>query len=100
MATGAFRPPFSLRSGTAGESYESLRGPFRLEGKPLLCDADGPLDTPITGNERVKVTSDTVRALLVAYMPSETLEPSAAKEALERLVRAAPVVHVVQTWGT
>ena len=39
MAEGSFEPPFVMRAGQPGESYESLRGPFNLEGKPLLVDA-------------------------------------------------------------
>jgi DNA/RNA-binding domain of Phe-tRNA-synthetase-like protein len=97
MSEGTFDPPLVWRSGEPGESYQSLRGPFRLEGKPLLCDALGPLDAPITGNERVKVTPETHRVWLVAYLPSEAVEPSAAQEALERLVEAAPVVRILQT---
>ena len=97
MAEGTFAPPLSFRRGRKGESYSSLRGPFKLEGRPLLCDADGPLDTPITGNERVKVTADTRRAWLVAYLPLGSLEPAQAGEELERLVRQAPVVRVLQS---
>ena len=72
MAEGTFAAPLVFRSGRRGESYESLRGPFGLEGKPLLCDASGPLDAPITGNARVKVAADTSRAWLVCYMPAVT----------------------------
>ncbi|NIO29750.1 MAG: hypothetical protein GTO29_14485 [Candidatus Latescibacteria bacterium] len=97
MSEGTFEPPFVFRAGRPGESYESLRGPFRLEGKPLLCDAAGPLDCPITGNERVKVTPGTQRALLVAYMPSEALGPALARDTLERLVQSAPTVRILQT---
>jgi DNA/RNA-binding domain of Phe-tRNA-synthetase-like protein len=97
MAEGTFGPPLSFRSGRAGESYQSLRGPFNLEGRPLLCDGDGPLDTPITGNERVKVTADTRRAWLVAYLPAVTLRPTDAGDTLERLVREAPVVEILRT---
>ena len=64
------RPPFVLRAGRPGEAYASLRGPFNLEAKPLLADAEGPCDAPITGGERVKLLPDTTRAWLVAYMPS------------------------------
>jgi DNA/RNA-binding domain of Phe-tRNA-synthetase-like protein len=41
MAKGSFSPPFVFRAGRAGETYESLRGPFRLERKPLLVDSEG-----------------------------------------------------------
>ena len=97
MAEGTIEPPLYFRSGRSGEEYVSLRGPFRLEGKPLLCDANGALDTPVTGNEKVKVTSDTRRAWLVAYLPSEVLDAQSADEILRRLVRDAPVVRIVQT---
>jgi DNA/RNA-binding domain of Phe-tRNA-synthetase-like protein len=97
MAEGTFEPPLVWRPGRPGESYQSLKGPFRLEGKPLLCDVRGPLDSPITGNERVKVTPETKRAWLVAYLPSGELEPSEAQDALERLVAAAPVVKILRT---
>jgi DNA/RNA-binding domain of Phe-tRNA-synthetase-like protein len=97
MTEGTFRPPFLFRAGTDDESYQSLRGPFRLEGKPLLCDADGPLDCPITGNEKVKVTAKTRRAWLVAYLPSETCDPASVRTTLERLLRAAPVAGIHQT---
>ena len=100
MESGTFAPPFVWRAGAAGESYESLRGPFNLEGKPLLCDPQGPLDTPITGNVRVKVSEDTQRAWLVAYLPSATLDGDRARSALDRLVAQAPVVRIRQTAAT
>ena len=62
------------RSGVEGEAYESLRGPFKLDGKPVLFDDLGPLDTPITGNKRVMVHPETEDAWLVAYMPAAELE--------------------------
>ena len=49
MVESSFKEPLTWRSGVEGESYESLRGPFNLEGKPVLFDPKGPLDTPITG---------------------------------------------------
>jgi len=100
MADGTFEPRMVWRAGKEGESYQSLKGLFQLEGRPLLCDEQGPLDTPITGNERVKVTPDTRRAWLVAYMPSETLRPDKARETLDRLVAEAPVVNIVETAAT
>jgi DNA/RNA-binding domain of Phe-tRNA-synthetase-like protein len=75
-----------VRAGWEGESYESLRGPFNLEGRPLLVDPRGPCDTPITGNVRVKVEEGTRRAWLVAYLPTEALGPDEAGAVLEDLV--------------
>lgn len=91
MAEGTFEPPFVFRSGREGESYESLKGPFRLEGKPLLLDARGPLDAPITGSERVKVTAETERATLVVYLPEGVVSADQVRAALARLVSGGPV---------
>jgi DNA/RNA-binding domain of Phe-tRNA-synthetase-like protein len=97
MKEGSFAPPLSFRPGKVGESYESLRGPFDLERKPLLTDTLGPLDAPITGSERAKVTADTIFAWLVAYLPAETVTPERAEQELERLVEAAPVARILST---
>ena len=93
-AEGSFQPPVALRPGRAGESYESLRGPFNLEGKPLLADAAGPFGTPITDSRRVKVTEDTRGAWMVAYLPRGVVSPEAAAVALDELVAAAPAAAV------
>lgn len=100
MAEGTFEPPYVLRAGQAGESYESLRGPFNLEGKPLLVDALGPCDAPITGSQRVKVSADTMRATLVAYLPAEVLTWQEAQARLEGLLEEGPVVHLLAAGGS
>jgi DNA/RNA-binding domain of Phe-tRNA-synthetase-like protein len=94
MAAGTLSPPLVLRSGRPGESYESLRGPFNLEAKPLLVDRDGPCDAPITGSERVKVKSETRRAWLVSYLPADVVTPQQAGQTLESLLQRAPVAEV------
>jgi DNA/RNA-binding domain of Phe-tRNA-synthetase-like protein len=94
MAENSLDPPFVFRAGREGEIYESLRGPFNLEGKPLLLDAHGPCDAPITGGQRVKVTEETGRAWLVAYLPAGVVEPEAAERRLSGLLASAPVAHV------
>lgn len=97
VTEGTMMPPLVLRAGREGESYESLRGPFNLAGKPLLLDAEGPLDTPITGSQRVKVRPDTTRAWLVAYLPRGVVPAETAEKKLEELVAAAPVAKIEQT---
>jgi DNA/RNA-binding domain of Phe-tRNA-synthetase-like protein len=101
MNVANLRPPFVLRAGRAGEAYASLRGPFNLEGKPLLADAEGPCDAPITGGERVKVLPGTRRAWLVAYLPAGVLEGACGERALRALLDAAPVarLHAVGATG-
>ncbi|HBL30582.1 MAG TPA: hypothetical protein DD490_27420 [Acidobacteria bacterium] len=91
---GTFTPPLLFRAGLPGESYESLRGPFNLEGKPLLLDAEGPLDTPITGGVRVKVTPETRRAWLVAYLPEGVVPRERCAAALAALLARSPVADV------
>ena len=93
MAEGSYEPPFALRAGREGESYESLKGPFNLAGKPLLVDARGPCDAPITGSRRVMVEPQTQRALLVAYLPEGVVDTGAADEALDELLAALPGVE-------
>lgn len=93
MAAGTFEGPFVLRPGEEDESYESLRGPFRLGGRPLLVDSLGPCDTPITGSQRVKVTQETTHCTLVAYLPAEVYEIEEAGSALDGLLAAAPVAR-------
>ncbi len=95
MAEGTVSPPDVFRAGRAGESYESLRGPFNLEGKPLLVDAHGPCDVPITGNTRVKVTEETRRAWLVAYLPAGVMSPEVVDETSRRLVQTAPAAKIL-----
>lgn len=94
VAEGSFAPPVILRAGRSGESYESLRGPFNLEGKPLLADAQGPFGTPITDSQRVKVREGDRRAWMVAYLPSGVLTSEAGQSALNDLLAAAPVARI------
>lgn len=91
---GSFTPPVTLRAGRPGESYESLRGPFNLEGKPLLADVAGPFSTPITDSQRGKVTEDTTRAWLVAYLPEGVVTPAAVLDKIRELLQKAPVARV------
>jgi DNA/RNA-binding domain of Phe-tRNA-synthetase-like protein len=86
MAEGSFEPPFEFRAGRDGESYESLRGPFRLQGKPLLLDRRGPCDAPISGSERVKVSPVTRCATLVAYLPRGVVTKESAARALTEVL--------------
>jgi DNA/RNA-binding domain of Phe-tRNA-synthetase-like protein len=93
-AEGSFAGPVIFRAGTPGESFESLRGPFNLEGKPLLADAAGPFGTPITESQRTKVQAGTRRAWLVAYLPAAALMPETALERLTQLLRSSPVARL------
>ena len=91
MAEGILGTSLVFRSGNEGESYESLRGPFNAEAKPLLADENGPIDTPITGSERVKVRTGTVRCWLVAYLPKDVVSVDDAWASLDAIAREAGV---------
>jgi DNA/RNA-binding domain of Phe-tRNA-synthetase-like protein len=95
MAEGTFGNRMTWRSGRPGESYESLRGPFNLEDRPVLFDEDGPLDTPITGNVRVSVQPDTTVALLVAYMPAAELSYDDARTALDEYAGTSGIAAAI-----
>jgi DNA/RNA-binding domain of Phe-tRNA-synthetase-like protein len=91
MDESTLEPQFRFRAGKAGESYESLRGPLDLEHKPLLLDARGPCDTPITGSERVKVREHTKDVWLVGYLPVGAVDADLALRELDRLLEQASV---------
>ncbi len=93
-------PPLVWRAGRAGETMLSLKGPFSVEGKPLLLDRVGPADVPITGAERVKVTSATARAWLIAYLPAGVVDADRARAALEAVVTRAATVTLRSTGFT
>lgn len=97
MSEGTFQPPLVWRVGQHGEHYESLRGPFNLENKPLLVDNQGPLDAPITGSQRVKVTRATCAAWLVSYLPASVLTADLAEVKLNRLVERTRVAEALMT---
>lgn len=91
MTEGSLGGSLVFRVGRPGESYQSLRGPFNCEAKPLLVDEIGPVDAPITGSERVKVQPDTSRAWLVAYLPKDVVSVDAVSASLGAIARAAGV---------
>ncbi len=64
----ALQPPLVLRKGGAGETSEAIgRGPFNLEGLPVLADAQGPFGSPTSDSERSMITLDAEAVLMVLY---------------------------------
>jgi DNA/RNA-binding domain of Phe-tRNA-synthetase-like protein len=92
MTEGTFGTELTMRAGLPGENYVSLRGPFNLEKKPVLADSEGAVDTPITGNEKVKVSPDTEKAWLVAYLPEGVVARSRAFDTLQDLAKRCGLV--------
>jgi DNA/RNA-binding domain of Phe-tRNA-synthetase-like protein len=83
---GKLAGTLTLRKGQPGETMESMRGLFNLEGKPTLVDSDGPFGTPITDSERVKVRKREGTFWLVAYLPKDVVKPEKAMQKLEEIV--------------
>ena len=76
------RPPLVFRHGLAGESYLAIgKEVWPVEGKPVLCDAEGPFGGPIRDSQRTMVTVATRNVLTVIFAPAVT--------AADRIVRAA-----------
>ena len=82
---GKISGPIVLRKGQPGEMMASLRGPFNLEGKPVLVDEDGPFGTPITDSDRVKVKADSGTFWMVAYLPKVAVKRELADECLKKI---------------
>lgn len=100
MDVGGLHPPFTLRAGRLGDSMLSMRGPFDLNAKPTLLDAEGPFGTPITDSERVRVTDATASVWLVAYLPAGVVPADEAAACLRRLLERAPLARLVATAHT
>jgi hypothetical protein len=58
-----------------------------------LLDAEGPLDTPITGSVRVKVLPGTRDVWLVAYLPEGVVTQERCRSVLAELLAKAPVAR-------
>jgi DNA/RNA-binding domain of Phe-tRNA-synthetase-like protein len=64
-------PPVVFRHGAVGERYEGIgKRTWHLEGRPVLCDAEGPFGSPISDSTRSMVTESTHEILTVIYAPS------------------------------
>jgi DNA/RNA-binding domain of Phe-tRNA-synthetase-like protein len=76
------RPPLAFRHGRAGEAYLAIgKETWPVEGKPVLCDAEGPFGGPIRDSQRTMITPATRSVLTVLFAP--------AGAAAESILRAA-----------
>jgi DNA/RNA-binding domain of Phe-tRNA-synthetase-like protein len=63
---------YSVRLGTAGESYAGIMGKReQLENRILLCDSEGPCGNPHADSARTKVTPRSTSIAIIAYCPGE-----------------------------
>jgi DNA/RNA-binding domain of Phe-tRNA-synthetase-like protein len=90
---GRLRPPLVFRAGGPGEAYLAIsKEMWPLEGKPVLCDQEGPFGGPIRDSQRTRITAETRNVLTVLFVPAgvspEAIHRAAARHA-ERLTRFA-----------
>ena len=89
-------PPVRMRAGAPGEPVESLRGPFPLEGKPLVEDSRGIYSTPITDSRRASVGPGVKNATFVAYFAEEGFNAERAEASMRELAARAPQIILGQ----
>lgn len=87
------RPPLVFRHGRAGEAYLAIgKEIWPVQGKPVLCDAEGPFGGPIRDSQRTMITPATHSVLTVLFAPASAGPDSiqhAAERHAERLARFA-----------
>ncbi|RME77131.1 MAG: hypothetical protein D6776_00060 [Planctomycetota bacterium] len=68
-------PPVRATVGAPGEGYPGIRkGWIRVEGRPVLRDAEGPFGNPSSDSLRASVREGTDRVLVVVFAPAGTGE--------------------------
>jgi len=87
------RPPLAFRNGRPGESYLAIgKEMWPVDGKPVLCDAEGPFGSPIRDSQRTMITSATRSVLTVIFAPAGAAPDSilrGAQRHAQRLVEFA-----------
>lgn len=77
-----------VRLGGPGEGFTGLsRQRVVVEGRPVLCDREGPFGGPVGDSLRTRATSQTRRAFVVLYL-APSVEPAAAESLLTGLSSA------------
>ena len=71
--------PVVLRIGRAGEEYEGIRkAAVHVADRLTLADDQGPFGNPTSDSARTMVTTATVRALVVIFVPAPLPEAAGA----------------------
>ena len=87
---GRLRPPISFRHGRPGESYLAIgKEIWPVDGKPVVCDAEGPFGSPIRDSQRTMVTFQTRSVLTVIFAPAASPPDSILRAAQRHAQRLA-----------
>jgi DNA/RNA-binding domain of Phe-tRNA-synthetase-like protein len=82
------RPPLAFRHGRAQESYLAIgKEVWAVDGKPVLCDAEGPFGSPIRDSQRTMVSAGTRKVLTVLFAPRATPADAIAGAAASHAAR-------------
>ena len=77
-------PPLAFRHGRTGEAYLAIgKETWTVEGKPVLCDAEGPFGSPIRDSQRTMVTPESRNILTIIFAPA-AVTPDSLQRAAER----------------
>ena len=80
--------PILVRTGSAGEAYPGTgRNRVVVDGRPVLCDPEGPFGSPVGDAARTKLKVATERALVVFYLPTSA-DPTALEAHLDAVTRS------------
>jgi len=72
-----------VRTGAPGESYAGRgRGRVVVEGRPVLCDVQGPFGSPLGDARHTEPETGTRRVLIVLYLPP-SVDPAGVEALLE-----------------
>src|SRR5271155_5385045 len=78
------RPPLAFRHGRPGEAYLAIgKEMWPVDGKPVLCDAEGPFGSPIRDSQRTMITPETRSVFTVIFAPARS-PPDSIRHAAER----------------
>ncbi|MEA4917943.1 B3/4 domain-containing protein [Proteiniphilum sp.] len=91
-----------LGVGESGEQFEAIgRGLLNIEGLPVYRDAVGGIGTPTSDEERTKITSETIKLLMLinGYSGKECLQ-EATDYSVELLKKYAEARNIKVEWYT
>lgn len=80
-------PRILARPGARDESYAGIgRRRVAVDGRPVLCDGEGPFGSPVGDSYRTRIGEGTRRALIVLYLPASA-DPGAVESLLEGVAK-------------
>jgi len=92
------RPPLAFRHGRPGESYLAIgKEMWPVDGKPVLCDAEGPFGSPVRDSQRPMVTFQTRSVLTVIFAPAASPPDSILRAAQRHAQRLAQLTAAAET---